>query len=269
MTPIYQFDGILLKREDQNTTGSAKDRAIQAQVDHLSSQNFHQAVISSTGNAAISAYHFCQSKNINLHIFISPKIDQKKLIHLQSSNLHFSPKPISQAIKFAKTNSAYLLRPATDPVAIKAYGQIGREILSQQPRATSIFVAAGSGATYLGIRQSLPSHIKIYPIQPAANPTIAKYFDKNFAPESENITDALTVKTLPLRRQIISSLEQTNSISLAVQKQQIVQAQKILLSQKITTSNEGALALAGFYKAKNLNLPVGEFPVIILTGSSR
>jgi len=272
MTPITKVNDYYLKREDQNPTGSAKDRAIQVQIDHLIKNKFKSAVISSTGNAAISAAYFCHQKNIPLHIFITQNINSQKLKLLESqpqTTIHQSPKPISQAIKFSKTNSFYLLRQSTDPIAIKAYSQIGKEIIDQLPQVSSIFIPVGSGATFLGIRETIPQNIKIYAIQSAANPTLAKYFDKNFKPESINITDALTVKTLPLRQKIISALKQSKSLALAIQKNDIVLAQKELSSRKIKTSYEGALALAGFYKAKKMSLNIGPNPLIILTGALR
>ncbi len=272
MTPITKVNDFYIKREDQNPTGSAKDRAIQVQIDHLIKNKFESAVISSTGNAAISAAHFCHQFNLPLHIFVSQNINPKKLNIIKSlpqTTIHQSLKPISQAIKFSKTNSRYLLRQSTDPLAIKAYSQIGKEIIDQLPQVSSIFVPVGSGATFMGIRQAIPQNVNIYAIQPAANPTLAKYFDKNFKPESINLTDALTVKTLPLRQKLISSLKQTDSLALAVQNNDILLAQKELSSQNITTSSEGALALAGLYKAKKMSLDIGPNPLIILTGALR
>ncbi len=272
MTPIIKVNDFYIKREDQNPTGSAKDRATKVQINHLIKNKYHSAVIPSTGNAAISAAHFCHQNNIPLHVFISPNINQQKLKLLQllpQTTLHTTQKPISQAIKFSKTNSSYLLRQSTDPLAIKAYSQIGLEILKQLPRVSSIFIPVGSGATFLGIRQVVSSNIQIFAVQSAANPTIAKYFDQNYKTESQNPTDALTVKTLPLRQQLISSLKQTNSLALAIQNNDILLAQKDLSSQQIITSNEGALALAGFYKAKKMSLKIGPNPLIILTGTLR
>ena len=272
MTPIIKENDFYIKREDQNPTGSAKDRAIQVQINHLIKNKFNSAVISSTGNAAISAAHFCRQFKLPLHIFISQNINPKKLTILKSlpqTTFHQTQKPISQAIKFSKTNSSYLLRQSTDPLAIKAYSQIGKEIIDQLPQVSSIFVPVGSGATFLGIRQAIPQNIKMFAIQSAANPTLAKYFDKKYKPESINITDALTVKTLPLRQQLISSLKQTDSLALAIQNDDILLAQKELLFQSITTSNEGALALAGLHKAQKMSLNIGQNPLIILTGALR
>ena len=78
-TPLIKIDNLYFKREDKNVTGSAKDRAIPLQIVNLIKKNYTQAVISSTGNAAISAAYFCQQKAIDLTIFLSPKISPQKL----------------------------------------------------------------------------------------------------------------------------------------------------------------------------------------------
>jgi len=78
-TPLVKIDNLYLKREDLNLTGSAKDRAIVFQIENLKKQGFNQAVISSTGNAAISAAYFCQKANIKLTVFLSPDVNLHKL----------------------------------------------------------------------------------------------------------------------------------------------------------------------------------------------
>jgi len=57
-TDLIKLDDFYIKREDLNPTGSAKDRALFYQVNNLQKLGFTNAVISSTGNAAISASYF-------------------------------------------------------------------------------------------------------------------------------------------------------------------------------------------------------------------
>lgn len=270
-TPLVKIDNLYLKREDLNLTGSAKDRAIIFQVENLKKQGFNQAVISSTGNAAISAAYFCQKEKINLTIFLSPEVNLHKLeiIKKYSPEIIFSKTAISDAIKFSKTNQAYLLRQSTDLTALDGYQQIGKEMLDQLPQITSIFVPVGSGTTLLGISQSLPSSVKIFAAQPAANCPISKFFDSKFTPESENITDAITVKAVPLKDDIIKTIKNSQGNAFTLQNQEIIDASNELKLNKIETSLEGALALAAFYKAKNQKIDFGNYPVIILTGCQR
>lgn len=270
-TPLIKLENVYLKREDLNITGSAKDRAVISQIENLKKQGFTQAVISSTGNAAISASYFCQLNQISLTVFLSPKVNPKKLELIKKNNCQiiFSDKAISDAIKFSKKNNVYLLRQSTDPSALIGYQPIGKELTTQLPKITSIFIPVGSGTTLLGVSKSLNPSVKIYAIQPASNCPLSKHFDKNFKTETENITDAISVKYLPLKSQIISTIKNSGGTGLVVQNKEILETQKELELNNIKTSLEGAMTLAGFKKASKNNLNIGNYPVIILTGCQR
>lgn len=270
-TPLIKFESIYIKREDLNPTGSAKDRAIDVQTDALVTKNISSAVISSTGNAAISALHFCQLKNIKLTIFLSPKVDKNKLEIIKKYNptIIFSDKPISDAFKFSKKSGAFYLRQSTDPNAILGYKKIGKEIIRQLPQVSSIFVPVGSGTTLVGIASALPKDIKVFAVQPANHAPISSIFDKNFKSETISITDALSVKLLPLKSKIISVLTKSQGGGLVVQNKDVINAQKKLEQKNIFTSPEGGLAFAGLLKAQQQNLDIGQFPVIVFTGARR
>lgn len=266
MTPLHLFDNIYFKREDLSTTGSAKDRAIPNQINNLLSQNFKSAVISSTGNAAISAQYFCSQNNVDLTIFVSPHTDPNKLSLLK--NYRISDKPISDAIKFSKQNNAYLLRQSTDESAIKGYSSLGKELTNELPNVTSVFFPASSGATLLGCSQELPSSVKIFAVQSAYNCPISKVFTSDFHPESSNITDALTAKFVPLKSQVVSAIKNSSGSGLVISNSEILTAQKTLESYNINCSLEGALTLAGLRKAKT-KFDIGQYPVVIITGTKR
>lgn len=269
-TPLIKIDNVYFKREDQNITGSAKDRAMQVQLKNAVAKKYSSAVISSTGNAAISAIHFCRQYAIDLTVFLSPKIDQKKLslVRRKTKKIILDPKPISQAFKQAKKNHSYNLRQSTDPTALKGYQYIGLEIKKQLPQITDIFIPVGSGTTLLGISSSLPSTTKIFAIQPASHCPLASIFDSNFPEENHTCTTSLSAKSLPLKNKIITAIKNSHGSGLVVQNRQVENQTTYLNKNHILTSAEGALALAGYKKAANQNL-VGNFPLILLTGALR
>jgi threonine dehydratase len=268
MTPLVKFESLYLKREDQNPTGSAKDRAISLQVENLKNLQYPSAVISSTGNAAISAAYYCQKQGVPLSIFISPKINPQKLALLPSKFLIQTDKPISAAFKYAKANQSYLLRQSTDPVALDGYQQIGEEIIKQLPKITSIFIPVGSGSTLLGISRVLPPNVKIFAIQPACHCPIAAIFDRDFTLETKTITDSLSAKLLPLKRKVFSAIKNSGGSGIVVQNSDVVKADRYFQKNKIITSPESALAYAGYQKARNI-FPIGDCPVILFTGAKR
>jgi len=107
MTPLQAHQDFYLKREDSNPTGSIKDRSLSPQIDHLIAANFHSAVISSTGNAAISAQYYCAINRLPLTVFVSPKIHPAKLKLINHPQI--SSRPVSAAFKFAKLHRSYNL----------------------------------------------------------------------------------------------------------------------------------------------------------------
>jgi len=266
MTPLNCFNNIYFKREDLSVTGSAKDRAIPHQIETLVSQGFTSAVISSTGNAAISAQYFCSQKNISLTVFVSPKTPTSKLSQIK--NYQTTPKPISDSIKYAKANNCYLLRQSTDQSALDGYGVLGKEILGQLPNVSSIFFPVGSGATLVGVASVLPKNIKIFAVQSAYNCPITKSFDPNVAPEITNQTDALSAKFVPLKPQVHQLLKDSDGTGLVITNQEIISAQSELESFGVSCSYEGGLTLAGLLKAKQ-NYDIGPKPLVVITGTKR
>lgn len=262
-TAIIQIGPLYFKREDKNPTGSVKDRALPLQIKNLINTGYQSAVISSTGNAAISAQYYCQKNNIPLTIFVSKKINPQKLKLLK--NIKKSNKPISDAVKFSKTNHSYLLRQSTDPSALLGYQNLGQEIIQQMPQVTSIYFPVGSGTTLLGVSQAIADTIKIFAVQPASNPTLSKFFTNSYTHEDNTITDALSVKTLPLKDQLITTIKKHHGSGLIVSNQQAITAQKNL-HQQLQVSPETALTYAAYLQNPSI---AGDFPLIIVTGQSR
>jgi threonine dehydratase len=258
MTPLIKFDTVYLKREDQNPTGSAKDRSIPLQLKNLLANNYPSAVISSSGNAAISAIFHCQLHNIPLKIFLSPKTNPKKLATILSrhQDVVITPSPNSLAYKFAKANHAYLLRQSTDPIAQVGYSAITSEILSQLPSVSSIFVPVGSGTTLLGIAKNLPPSVKLFAVKPASF----------CGQETETITDALSVKLTPLKSLVLKAVKNHQGAVIFAKNNQVINTLTVLDQHQVHTSPEGALALAGYYQIQP-SLDVGNFPVVLLTGT--
>ena len=111
-TSLIKLEGVYYKLEYNNPTGSVKDRAVVSQIGNIKRLAFKKAVISSSGNAAISATYFCRSANIELDIFVSPSILKSKLEILKNEgpHIHFTNRPIKEAHEFSEKTGAYNLR---------------------------------------------------------------------------------------------------------------------------------------------------------------
>jgi len=273
MSPIEKIGPLFLKREDLNPSGSVKDRALKAQIAHLQKKGFTAATISSTGNAAISAAHFCQKAKIDLEIFLSPKVKpaKLKLIKTLGFPVQLSPTPIKNAFRSAKEKKAYFLRQSTDPIAWQGYQTLGEEILSFPLPISAIFFPVGSGTTLYGTWLAFKKHKKNIPliaVQPSAHAPIAGYF-QSFKKEKENPSDALSAKFLPLKEKLIQAIKESRGQGIVVSSKEFAETAALLKFQKFPALGpETILAISAAYRylAKNPHLPP---PLVIATGCPR
>src|SRR3990172_1500127 len=116
-TPVKKVDGIWCKCEHFNPTGSVKDRGLAYSISKIKLKGISKSVISSSGNAAISAAYYCALAGISLTVYISPHIHPAKYKALKkySCEIRISKTPVSDSIKFSKKNNSYNLRQSTDP----------------------------------------------------------------------------------------------------------------------------------------------------------
>lgn len=277
---------IIFKREDENPSGSVKDRGVSYQLDWAKKEGIKSLVISSSGNAAISACFFCQTLNLNLYIFVSPKINKKKLNVIQEYpfRISVSKRPLSDSIKLAKKNNFYHLRSSTDPRGSIGYQRIAEEILGDwgnppsprlqrtsqgnQEGINSIFIPVSSGTTLVGISEgfnrqgSLP---QIHAVQTTKVNTIAKHFDQEFTPTKTSLADALVAKFTPRKKQIIGFIRESKGWGWVIDDKEILKADEWFKNRGIETSFEGGAALAGIWKAKQNGWKLGK-TVCLLTG---
>lgn len=255
-TPIVKICNLYLKREDQNPSGSVKDRAIIRQIEKAVEKGFGKAAISSSGNAAISLAYWARKTPLKTSVFLSPKTNRKKIERLErlDSKIVFSQKPIRDCFHYCQKNSAYNMRQSLDPEAIKGFSLLGEEIKKQlksknlNPKA--IFFPVSSGTTLLGTGSVLAKmKIASFAVQPANHCPLSSLFDSDFQPEEKVIADGLVAKVIPKKKEITNLLKNSGGSGLVVQNSRIIEASNLLRSEGVVTSYEGALAVAGAQKA--------------------
>lgn len=272
-TKEIEIEGIVFKREDENFSGSVKDRGISYQLNWAKKEGVKNLVISSSGNTAISACWLAKRLGLNLFVFLSPKIHRGKLAIIQEFPFHlsFSNRPVSDSIKFAQKNNFYHLRASIDPRGSTGYQQIAKEILENRVNQgiDSIFIPVSSGTTLVGIFDGfqITSFIpQIHAVQSSAVFPIAAQFDKDFTAVKRSLADALVAKFTPRRKQVIDIIKRTRGSGWVVSDETIEKANRWFEKRGIATSPEGAAALAGIWKAKEKKWPLGERIVCLLTG---
>ena len=161
---------VVIKDENSNPSGSFKDRSLAYQLSYHMEKGVRNFVISSSGNAGISAAAYAGLAGVKLDIFVSDNINPAKLEKLDVLKndkivIHSGPKPKSDAMKFATVTGAYNLRGSKDDTAIIGFKTIAYELIEQYPEIDAIFLPCSSGTSALGIYQGFVENgknVKIY-----------------------------------------------------------------------------------------------------------
>ena len=260
---------IFLKREDLNPNGSFKDRALAYQVSYIYQKKNNYAVISSSGNAAISLAAYAKLSNINAIILVSPQISENKL----SQIIKHKPFLIIKS-KFAPRLANYIsrrfkipnLRPSKDDNAITGFESLGWEIFQQNPKCNSIFSFTTSGASLLGIfqyyhkfKQKMP---KLFSISNLHNINLENICQNNHSNKVNSIK--------PLRNKNMKNIiSLSGGQSLDLPKNDICKYYSLLHKHKINSSIEGAISLAAAIKYCLLKTTNKQNVVVVISGRQR
>ncbi len=269
-TSLIKLEGVYYKLEYNNPTGSVKDRAVVSQIGNIKRLAFKKAVISSSGNAAISATYFCRSANIELDIFVSPSILKSKLEVLKNGgpHIHFSNRPIKEAHEFSEKTGAYNLRQSKDDIALIGYSKIAEELITQLPEADAIFIPVSSGSILVGIGREFKKQGKrlaLHAVQTEAVSPIASQFDHEFTPRSKSLADAIVARFTPLEKEIIEIIRLTRGSGWVISDNEILKSHEYLTRNSLISSYEGGAVLAALWKAERKGIRYKN-PVCLLTG---
>lgn len=264
------FEDIILKREDENPTGSLKDRGMAFLISKAFSFGQKNMAISSSGNAAISAGEYCKLAKLNLKVFVSEKTEAGKIEILKKSGVEiiFSRKPISDCTKFCLKNNYYNLRPSQNSFGPEGYKTIAFELAAKFGLIEDIFIPVSSGVALVGIARGfkqvgfLP---RIHLCQSSSAFYLAKKFDNNFVSESTSLAKSLVAKTSSYEEEILKLVRESKGFGWVIGNQEISLSQKKFEDNNLITSAEGALAFAAINKAKKNKFKIGKI-VCLLTG---
>lgn len=268
-TRLVKKDGLYFKCEFTNPTGSVKDRGFCFQLAKTKEQGFKKTVLSSSGNAAISASAYCKIHNIDLTVFVSKHINPQKLAAIDKNTIVVkTDKPVSSAFKESQKSKTRLLRQSTDPFGCFGYRTISFELIESLPQIDAVFIPVSSGTILKGVYEGF-SQFKHYPAIHAVQTTkihpIAEKFDVDFKPEKQSLADAIVAKYLPLEDEVINIIKKTKGSAWMISNNTMRIYKRKLDLFKLNCSYEGAAVLAAYYKAAEHGF-VYKNPVCLLTG---
>lgn len=277
-TPIiklnYNRQEVVVKNEYANPNSSFKDRCLAYQISYHYYTGARRFVISSSGNAAISAAAFAVKAGVDLTAFVSPKINTEKLSKLKkiagrNIEIKQSLRAKSDAMQFAREKSAVNLRASQDESAIVGYKSIAYELVEQFPQIDAIFIPCSSGTSTAGISQGfteLQKKVAVNICQTARVCPIASEIvaDTVLAPDS--LADAITDHVALRKAQIIKIIKQTQGSAYVISDADLLEAKSKLsgtLAANFTYNS--LLAFAAFEQSLRQQRNY-QHPVILASG---
>lgn len=257
-TPLVQFSQhILLKREDLSPTGSHKFRYFEKKLPELSSQGVKTIVLSTTGNAGISAAMLAPKFGMKIIAVMSDRGDVSKGEQIEAAGgvLVLSPTPIKIARLLAKKLKASLLRMSTDDGGPHFYASLGKEILEHAPEAKAIVNFCSSGTSSLEL-SGVPVHL----VQSGKSCSLVSSLHPEQIPS--DFHQGVGLFDTPRKESLLNLVKRTGGDVWYASEAMIQEAQLELESAGIETSFEGA---ASFAVGKILSQKISPV-VVILSG---
>jgi threonine synthase len=159
-----------IKREDTNPTGSHKDRAAAVQVAACVQEGRPVAVISSSGNAALSAATYGRAAGVAVVALLSPLTEPARVALLRAAGARVvvTTKPINYGIRLSRVRRWPDLRPSQSAEAVRGFRSLGEELGKELLPGTAVFGYASSGATYAALGavfQERGRRLPLHPVQ--------------------------------------------------------------------------------------------------------
>lgn len=184
-TPMVRYtDNILLKLENFNPSGSIKDRAsynmIKAALERGEINDDTVIIEPTSGNTGVGLAMVCAVLGLKLIICMPESMseERRKFISVYGAELVLTP--ASEGMKGA-VDKAFELKKAYSNSWIpmqfansdnpRAHEQTAKEIVDDTGKNVDIVVAGiGTGGTAYGLKEFLPSQVKVFGVEPAESP---------------------------------------------------------------------------------------------------
>jgi hypothetical protein len=171
LAALLGIEELWLKREDLAPDGSHKGRSAERMLEELSSEGRSQAVVSSSGNAALALARRAGPHGVRLLALVSPLTPEVKLRRLLDSGqtVVASHRPVGLLHHALSGWGLADLRGSTNRLAPLAYRSLAAELAPAGPW-DAVFVYSSSGATALGLCQGwegLGAPPQVHPVEGA------------------------------------------------------------------------------------------------------
>ncbi len=259
-TTLSSYDGISIKREDLNPTGSYKDRGASYRISVAKQNGENELVVTSTGNFAVSMATYGQKFGVKIILFVPSNISEEKRAILAKSDavVYEVEKPILQAQKYAEQNNISYVRQSLDLDVLEGFKTLMLEILQSNIDFDYIVFPVSSGSLLLSSYQVLVEQKtikipKLIAVQTSYNTYIAREFYTDYEKSQHpSIASSLNVKVRPVKLQeVVDAIKYTNGSAFVVDEQDIISTKDLLWNNNIKVGYESS---ACFFAVKKMNL---------------
>ncbi len=279
---------LYLKNEQQNPTGSFKDRPVGCGMSKAKEMGIDSVVVASSGNGAAAVSAFAASSNMKAKIFVPESTPNEKVEQalFYGAEVCRIPGPYSNSYKAAiesgrKDNSFNLTTTFINPYTVDGDKQIAYELYSELGFPDYIFVPIGAGPLLVGILKGyeelkkLNSDSKI-PIMvgvqaEGCNP-IEKAFKSNRRVVSEkkpkSIAGAICDGLDGYEKDgdyTIDAIKKSGGFSISIKDEEILYWQRELaINEGIFVEPSSASTIAAIFKNKELFIELEKTNVVAL-----
>ena len=263
---------LLLKREDLHPGGSHKDRGVGHQVRHHTRPGGRTFVLSSSGNAAVSAALACAGTGDRLVAFVAPGTDAGKRARLLASDAVVveTLKPINFAKYAARVFGLVDLRGTRDPIAPVGYRGLGAEIAAQCPDADVVATFSSSGISMEGLADGLAAAGRapaLWAVQSGECLGIVRVLDPEVEADPTSPAGRLGIRNPPNAAPLAERLVASGGGAVAVRGDDVRCWSAALSERGLDVAPEGGGVLAGL--ASLPPILAGRTVVAIVTGAHR
>ncbi len=262
---------IFLKREDQNPTGSWKDRGYAYKLTKLVSEGVNEVVIPSSGNAAISLLTYAQQvPDLKVHVIVSPNISEVKkeslyklTAHSSKFFLHFDTKAKRLSASIASKTGAKVLRSAIDSDILTGYWTLGFEIFKQLKHKIGsdyyLIAPASSGTALVGFVQGLQLKLdddsklpKIIVVQTqSCHPIVSQKYKNDVPIMQKSLADAIVDQSSLRSPQILKIISQTDGDAFNITNKELEVAKVFMNDMNFRElSYTSLLSIAGYLRLR-------------------
>lgn len=267
-TPVeklnYNGSELFLKREDLNPTVSWKDRGTAYKISLLAQNKMTEAVLASSGNAAISFLEYAKKfSGFRLVVVVSNQIDENKLAKIQEKILNtqheliVANNPRKKATEISAERKIVNLRSSIDNEIVRGYWSLGFELyetIKNNPKEFAIFAPVSSGTAFVGIAEGIflktNDEYEMPAIFACQTQSVHPLIQSSFENSEKSIADAIIDKTLLRAPQINKIIANTRGGAFAITNEEILKAEGVLKSLGVSTkfSPTSLLSVAGFLR---------------------